>query len=146
MFLNFLIYFSLSSYVHATTELTSEQSAFSEKIAGVLQSGDASEYKKLIHSNCPIDESKVFDVTKSLWTKRYQVRVKTVNESFDLSKIKFKVAPEYVLDFQFWTKVTDPKLIKMLKGSTEIESTKAIPVAKEKTVLKILEWPCFDSV
>lgn len=120
MFLNFLIYFSLSSYAFAASELTSEQLAFSEKIAGVLQLGDVSEYKKLIHSNCPVNEAKVIDVTKSLWTKRYQVRVKTVNESFNLSKIKFKVPPEYVLEFQVWTKITDPKRIKMMKGATEI--------------------------
>jgi hypothetical protein len=146
MFLKFLIIFSFSTYVFSASELTPEQFAFSEKIAGIFQLGNVSEYKNLIHSKCPIDEAKLSDVTKNLWTKRYQVRLKKVTESFDLSRIKFKVIPEYDLEFQVWTKITDPMQLKMLKGVTEIELTKVFPVAKEESLLKIIEWPCFDSI
>lgn len=146
MFLKFLIIFSFSTYVFSASELSSEQLAFSDRIASVLQLGNQNEYKKLIHSKCPIDEAKLLDVTKNLWTKRYLVRLKKVTESFDLSRIKFKVLPEYVLEFQVWTKITDPMRIKMMNGATEIELTKVFPVGKEESSLKIIEWPCFDSI
>ena len=73
MFLKFLIIFSFSTYVFSAPELTPEQFAFSEKISGVFQLGNVSGYKNLIHSKCPIDEAKLSNVTKNLWTKRYDI-------------------------------------------------------------------------
>ena len=142
MLLKLLLFVSLSSVV-AANSLSTEQLALSKQIAGVLQSGDVSAYKKLIHSKCTLDEARIQSTTMNLWTSRYQVRFKSVKESFDLDKMKFEVVPDYVLEFQVWTKVSDPKQIKLMNGATEIELIKAFPVAKDGTSLKILEWPCF---
>ncbi len=139
-----LLLFTIITHSAFAAELSPEQRAFSDKIVQVLQSGNAGDYKNLIHSQCPVDEAKVTDVVKDVWTQRYIVRLKEVKESYD-PKFKFKVTPEFVLEIQGWRKVTDPKLLKMLKNVTEIEIVKNFPVAKDKTTLKILEWPCFDS-
>ncbi len=68
------------------------------------------------------------------WTDRYEVRIKKVNETFDPAAIKFIVSPDYVMEFQVWTK---------RKDATEIELVKALPVAKDGPELKIMEWPCY---
>ncbi len=123
----------LSAQVLAAPELTSEQQAFSKKIVDVLKLQNAETYKKLIHSKCPIDEGRIKASVNNAWTDRYQVRIKKVDESFDPAAIKFIVQPEYVMEFQVWTK----------KGVTEVELVKALPVAKDGADLKIMEWPCF---
>ena len=143
MFKIILSVFVIITHTTFASELSPEQRAFSDKIIKVLQSGKAVDYKNLIHPQCVVNEAKIADVVKDVWTQKYEVRLKEVKEAFD-QKIKFKVKPEFVLEIQGWRKVTDPNLLKMLKGASEIEIVKSFPVAKDKTELKILEWPCFE--
>lgn len=127
------LFVSLFTPVLAAAELTIEQQAFSKKLVEVLKLQNAEAYKKLIHSKCPVDEGRIKASLSSAWTDRYQVRIKKVDETFDPAAIKFIVSPEYVMEFQVWTK----------KGATEVELVKAFPVAKDGPDLKIMEWPCF---
>jgi hypothetical protein len=129
--------------VENSTAMTHEQTELAKQIVTALSHQDGEAFKKLIHPGCPIDEAKIKNVLSTPWTNRYQVRIKSINESFDRTIIKFSVEPESVLEFQVWTKLTNPKVIKMMKGSTEVESVKLFPLARHNKELKILEWPCF---
>ena len=124
--------------------MTAEQTDFAKRIVAVLSNQDLVGFKKLIHPACPIDEAKIKNFLSTPWTNRYQVRLKKVNESFDTTKIKFVVEPDSVLEFQVWTKLSNPAIIKMMKGATEVESIKIFPLARHNKELKVLEWPCFN--
>lgn len=119
----FLILFPIIALAES---LTPEQKILSDKLTSALKKQDATLFKSLIHSKCPVDEKKIKSNTVIAWSESIQVRFKKVEDSFDRKLIKFVVEPTLALELQDEMRL------------------KAFAVAPEGKELKILEWPCFE--
>ena len=133
MFLQFLVMISITSFALAADPLKPEEEKLSRKIVEVMKKQDAAGIKSLLHSKCPPHEDKIKSITSKAWTDRYQVRIKKLEETFDMKKTGFVAVPEYVMEFQVWQKTTP-----------ERELVKFFVVARENGEPKLLEWPCYE--
>ncbi len=134
-----------SSVAQAPTATTSssniseiELKAFGQKIFDIYSRQAKDEYLALIHPDCPAPLPEAIESafsSKWLANEAHDIRVKTVEEQYDMSQLSFKVKPQAALEFQTWTAGA---------GQLKEELVTGVPVAKYKGNLKVLEYPCFE--
>lgn len=122
--------------VHSNKSENQDYTDFSKKIVEALSESSEKKFLALHHPDCPIMKSRTQATLQNKWTKEYQLRIKKVEESFDLNKIVFTVKPLIVLEFQVWT---------LNKKGQKTELVTGFPIARSGSELKLLEYPCFKT-
>lgn len=124
-----------NAITHASDD---ELIAFGETLVDIHARQAKDEYLKLIHPDCPAPIPEALDSTfsnKWLTDQPYQIRIKSVEDTFDLNILAFQVKPEFSLEIQVWFKEV---------GKVKAELSTVFPIAKFNDQLKIVDYPCFD--
>lgn len=112
--------------------------AFGENLVDIHARQAKDEYLELIHPDCPAPASEALDSTfssKWLADQPYDIRVKSVADTFDLNILAFQVSPEFSLEIQVWFKEV---------GKDKAELSTVFPIAKYNDQFRIVDYPCFD--
>ena len=115
-----------------------ELKAFGQKLYDIHARQAKEEYLELIHPDCPAPISEAIEWTfSSKWLKNeeHDIRIKDVNDAYDMKQLDFKVKPEAALEFQTWT---------MSETKTKEELVTGFPIAKHKGGLRVIDYPCFE--